>query len=80
MLQFSELSQEAKSIAVEGFINDFDAYFKLGDSIFKESFVQEFLSKSRVHRYDENGVLLGKIVRIQGVETFERAEKIGGQD
>lgn len=56
---FKELSKQAQSTAVEGFMEDIRSLFNLKD--IKREVVYEFLSKSRVHQYDEFGSLIGKV-------------------
>ncbi len=68
MLKFNELSEQVKTKAVEGFVTA--AKTVLGDTENQENEVQEFLSFSRVHRFNQEGRLIGKIKEPNGKEQF----------
>ncbi|WHZ02788.1 hypothetical protein QNH48_28365 [Neobacillus sp. YX16] len=68
MFTFNELSKEAQNLSIQGFIES--ARPILGDTV-EESLVKGFLSESKVHRFDQKGSILGKMVNLKGDKTFE---------
>lgn len=67
MLMFKALSKQAQNIAIEGFIEKAKSY--LGAE-FDSSTVHTFLSRSKVHRFDQTGLILGKMVKRNGKNVF----------
>lgn len=70
MLKFSELSNEAQDVAVDCFVTA--AREMLGKMEINKIFVKDFLSFSKIHRFDDKGKLLGKLVRKRGTEVFKQ--------
>lgn len=71
MLMFMELTKEAKKTAINKFIEEAKAVFDFSDDHFDPHLIEEFLSRSKVHRFNESGILIGKMVQIQGKESFK---------
>lgn len=58
---FNELSHDAQSAAVDGFIKGFNEYLGIQEQSHNKKTIHAFLSRSRVHCYDEYGKLLGRL-------------------
>lgn len=69
MWRFSQLSEQAQKTAVKEFIEDCKNYFDLDKGYF-ENTVYSFLSASKIHRFNQDGVLIGKFKKYQGKEIF----------
>ncbi len=64
MLKYSELNPAAKQVAVDGFMEKAKQYF--GNGV-EKSLVYEFLSNSKVHHFDQTGIIVGKMYKKNGV-------------
>jgi hypothetical protein len=73
LYKFSELTQEAKKVAVQEFIIDAKSFgFFDEEEHGDEEKVHNLLSSPHeTHRYDENGILHGKVRYYRGQEIFE---------
>lgn len=69
MLEFNQLSEKAQDMAVENFIER--AGTLLGNHTFDKQIVHQLLSKSMIHRYNEQGIVLGKMITQNGVKKFD---------
>jgi hypothetical protein len=61
LYKFSELSDQAKSVAVKEYIHDAKLFGFWGEDQTEEDVYELLASPYETHRYDEHGVLQGKV-------------------
>jgi hypothetical protein len=61
LYKFSELSDQAKRVAVEEYIHDAKLFGFWNEDQTEEDVYELLASPHETHRYDENGVLQGKV-------------------
>ncbi|QCJ45580.1 hypothetical protein FAY30_26995 (plasmid) [Bacillus sp. S3] len=69
MMEFNQLSEQAKSKAIEGFVKAAKGFLSIQGINLDHA--KEFLSHSKVHRYNSDGVLVGKIKGPKENRRFE---------
>lgn len=73
MLKFTELSSEAKKVAIEGFIEDAVTFDFDWDGMDEKEVGELLSSKHEKHRYDPRGILIGKVKVYGGEEVFKES-------